>query len=168
MARRVVRRRFRPASAVADGNLREPGAFCRKSGNFRERVRATGHRSVRAIFRGRATRPQSCRTGDWHCRPALQRETLMTPATIDAPKVETEPSIRERAVDAARQVARVSREAQLLKSLAADAVEDGVHAAKRTIKCISASRRRGTQRHERRGHLSGEASAFQGAERGSP
>ena len=60
----------------------------------------------------------------------------MTPATIDAPKVETEPSIRERAVDAARQVAHVSHEAQLLKSLAADAVEDGVHAAKRTIKSV--------------------------------
>jgi ElaB/YqjD/DUF883 family membrane-anchored ribosome-binding protein len=60
----------------------------------------------------------------------------MTSATIDAPKVETEPSIRERAVDAARQVAHVSHEGQLLKSLAADAVEDGVHAAKRTIKSV--------------------------------
>jgi len=60
----------------------------------------------------------------------------MTPATSDAPKVETEPSIRERAVDAARQVAHVSHEAQLLKSLAADAVEDGAHAAKRTIKSV--------------------------------
>jgi len=60
----------------------------------------------------------------------------MTPATIDAPKVETEPSIRERAVDAARQVAHVSHEARLLKSLAADAVEDGVHAAKRAIKSV--------------------------------
>ena len=60
----------------------------------------------------------------------------MTPVTIDAPKVETEPSIRERAVDAARQMAHLSHEAQLLKSLAADAVEDGVHAAKRTIKSV--------------------------------
>ena len=60
----------------------------------------------------------------------------MTPATIDAPKLETEPSIRDRAADAARQVAHVSHEAQLLKSLAADAVEDGVHAAKRTIKSV--------------------------------
>ena len=60
----------------------------------------------------------------------------MTPATIDAPKVDTEPSIRERAVDAARQVAHLSHEAQLLKSLAADAVEDGVHAAKRAIKSV--------------------------------
>lgn len=60
----------------------------------------------------------------------------MTPATIDAPNVETEPSIRERAVDAARQMPHVSHEAQRLKSLAADAVEDGVHAAKRAIKSV--------------------------------
>ena len=60
----------------------------------------------------------------------------MTPATIDAPKVEKEPSIRERAVDAARQMAHVSHEARLLKSLAADAVEDGVHAAKHAIKSV--------------------------------
>ena len=60
----------------------------------------------------------------------------MTPATIDAPKMETERSIRERAIDAARQVAHVSHEAHLLKSLAADAVEDGVHAAKRAIKSV--------------------------------
>ena len=60
----------------------------------------------------------------------------MTPATIDAPRVETEPSVRERAVDAARQMAHLSHEAQLLKSLAADAVEDGVHAAKRAIKSV--------------------------------
>jgi ElaB/YqjD/DUF883 family membrane-anchored ribosome-binding protein len=60
----------------------------------------------------------------------------MTPATIDTPRLEKEPSIRERAVDAARQVAHVSHEAQLLKSLAADAVEDGVHAAKRAIKSV--------------------------------
>jgi ElaB/YqjD/DUF883 family membrane-anchored ribosome-binding protein len=60
----------------------------------------------------------------------------MSPSTIDAPTVETEPSIRERAIDAARQVAHVSHEAHLLKSLAADAVEDGVHAAKRAIKSV--------------------------------
>lgn len=60
----------------------------------------------------------------------------MTPATVEPSNVETEPSIRERAIDAARQVAHVSHEAQLLKSLAADAVEDGVHAAKRAIKSV--------------------------------
>ena len=60
----------------------------------------------------------------------------MTPATVETSSVETELSIRERAIDAARQVAHVSHEAQFLKSLAADAVEDGVHAAKRAIKSV--------------------------------
>ena len=62
----------------------------------------------------------------------------MTPATVATSKGET-PSICERAIDAARQVAHVSHETQLFKSLAADAVEDGVHAARRAIK--SAQRR---------------------------
>ena len=60
----------------------------------------------------------------------------MTPATVGTSNVETEPSIRERAIDAARQVAHVSHQVQLLKSLAADTVEDGVHAAKRAIKSV--------------------------------
>jgi len=58
----------------------------------------------------------------------------MAPAILDSPKVETEPSFRERAIDAARQAAHVSHEARLFKSLAADAVEDGVHAARRAFK----------------------------------
>lgn len=60
----------------------------------------------------------------------------MTAATADTSKVQSEPSMRDRAIDAARQVAHVSHEAQLFKSLAADAVEDGVHAAKRAIKSV--------------------------------
>jgi ElaB/YqjD/DUF883 family membrane-anchored ribosome-binding protein len=60
----------------------------------------------------------------------------MTSVTMDAPKVETEPSIRERVVEAAHQVVHLSHEARLLKSLVADAVEDGVHAAKRAIKSV--------------------------------
>jgi hypothetical protein len=42
--------------------------------------------------------------------------------------------VRERAVDALRQAAHFSHEARLLKTLATDAVEDGLHAAERTIK----------------------------------
>jgi hypothetical protein len=42
-------------------------------------------------------------------------------------------TIRDRASDAVRQVAHVAHEARLLKTLATDAVEDGVHAAKRAI-----------------------------------
>jgi ElaB/YqjD/DUF883 family membrane-anchored ribosome-binding protein len=43
-------------------------------------------------------------------------------------------TVRERAADALRQAAHFSHEARLLKTLATDAVEDGVHAAERTIK----------------------------------
>ena len=60
----------------------------------------------------------------------------MTPAAVHTCKVESETPIRERAVDAVRQVAHISHEARLFKSLAADAVEDGVHAAKRAIKSV--------------------------------
>jgi ElaB/YqjD/DUF883 family membrane-anchored ribosome-binding protein len=42
-------------------------------------------------------------------------------------------TIRDRAVDAVRQAAYVTHEARLLKTRASDAVEDGVHAAKRAI-----------------------------------
>jgi ElaB/YqjD/DUF883 family membrane-anchored ribosome-binding protein len=42
--------------------------------------------------------------------------------------------MRERAIDAARRATHLSHETRLLTSLAADAVDDGVHAAKRTIK----------------------------------
>jgi ElaB/YqjD/DUF883 family membrane-anchored ribosome-binding protein len=66
----------------------------------------------------------------------MKGNTYMTPATVDAPKAEAEPSVHERAIDAARHVAHLSHEAQLLKSLAADAVDDGVHAAKRAIKSV--------------------------------
>jgi hypothetical protein len=43
-------------------------------------------------------------------------------------------TVRERAADALRQAAHFSHEARLLKTLATDAVEDGLHAAERTIK----------------------------------
>jgi len=46
------------------------------------------------------------------------------------------PTVRDRVVDAARQAAHVSHEARLLKSLAEDAVEDGIHAAKRAMKTV--------------------------------
>lgn len=44
--------------------------------------------------------------------------------------------MRDRAIDAARQVAHVSHEVHLLKSVGEDAVEDGVHAATRAIKSV--------------------------------
>ena len=45
-----------------------------------------------------------------------------------------DPSFRERAVDTVRQAAHFAHEVRLLKTLAADAAEDGVRAAQRTIK----------------------------------
>ena len=56
--------------------------------------------------------------------------------TPDASDVKSAPTAHDRAIDAARKVAHLSHEAQLLKSLAADAIEDGVHAAKRAIKSV--------------------------------
>jgi len=52
----------------------------------------------------------------------------------EASTAAAEPGMRERAVDAARQAAHMSHEAKLFKSLAADAVEDGIHAARRAFK----------------------------------
>lgn len=46
----------------------------------------------------------------------------------------TEPTLRERVVDTARRVAHVSHEARMLKSVATDAVEDGVYKARRAVK----------------------------------
>jgi len=60
----------------------------------------------------------------------------MIPATVDTSKAESGPSVRDRVIDAARHVAHVHHEATLLKSLAADTVEDGVHAAKRAMKSV--------------------------------
>jgi ElaB/YqjD/DUF883 family membrane-anchored ribosome-binding protein len=44
------------------------------------------------------------------------------------------PMLRNMAVDAMRHVSHASHDARLLGSLASDAIEDGVHAARRTIK----------------------------------
>jgi ElaB/YqjD/DUF883 family membrane-anchored ribosome-binding protein len=68
----------------------------------------------------------------------------MTPATIDPSEMETGPSVRDRVIDVTRHAAHVSHEAQLLKSLAADAVEDGTHAVKRAMKSV----KRGVERLE--------------------
>ena len=43
------------------------------------------------------------------------------------------PTARERVVDAVGRAAHVAHEARLLKTLATDAVEDGVHAARRAV-----------------------------------
>jgi ElaB/YqjD/DUF883 family membrane-anchored ribosome-binding protein len=60
----------------------------------------------------------------------------MTSATIETSEEASKASVRDRVVDACRQTAHLSREARLVKSVATDAVEDGVHAAKRAITSV--------------------------------
>ena len=60
----------------------------------------------------------------------------MTSATIGTSQEASKASVRDRVVDACRQTAHLSHEARLLKSLATDAVEDGVHATKRAITSV--------------------------------
>jgi len=43
------------------------------------------------------------------------------------------PTLRDRATETVRQVADAAREVRHLKTLTADAIDDGLHAAKRTI-----------------------------------
>ena len=63
----------------------------------------------------------------------------MNSATIETSETASTASLRDRVVDTCRHAAHLSHEARLLKSLATDAVEDGVHAAKRAL--ISLERR---------------------------
>lgn len=56
--------------------------------------------------------------------------------TTDMPDVEREPTARDCAIDAARHAAHISHEARLIKSLATDAIDDGVHAVKRARKSV--------------------------------
>lgn len=56
----------------------------------------------------------------------------MRSATAETPMA-CDTTVRDRAVDTVRQAAHVAHEAGLLKTLATDAVEDGVHATKRAI-----------------------------------
>ena len=60
----------------------------------------------------------------------------MAPTTVKPLDTEEKPTVHDRITDAYRHAAHISHEAQLLKSVAQDAVEDGVHAAKRAIKSI--------------------------------
>lgn len=60
----------------------------------------------------------------------------MTSATSEAPETASSVSVRDRAIDACRQAAHLSHEVQLLKSLAADVVDDGVHAARRALESV--------------------------------
>lgn len=58
---------------------------------------------------------------------------MTTTTPVESPLVD-ESTLSGRAADALRHAAHLSHEARLLKTVAADAVEDAVHSAKRTIK----------------------------------
>jgi ElaB/YqjD/DUF883 family membrane-anchored ribosome-binding protein len=60
----------------------------------------------------------------------------MTSATSETPEAATSVSVNDRAIDTCRQAIRRSDGTQLVKSLAADAVDDGVHAARRAIRSV--------------------------------
>ena len=63
----------------------------------------------------------------------------MTSATVETSEAASHVSNRDRVVDACRQSAHLSHEARLLKSLAVDAVEDGVYATKRAMTSLKRS-----------------------------
>lgn len=56
----------------------------------------------------------------------------MSTAILETP-TKISPSVGDRAIDTVRQAAHVAHQARLLKSLATDTVEDGLHAARRTV-----------------------------------
>jgi ElaB/YqjD/DUF883 family membrane-anchored ribosome-binding protein len=58
------------------------------------------------------------------------------PAAAFAPSEETKAQVKERVVEAARRLAHASHESRLLKTVAEDAVEDGLYAAKRAMKTV--------------------------------
>jgi len=55
----------------------------------------------------------------------------MTIATLDAPAPAAREPLLDKGLDAIRRAAQLSHEAKRLKTLATDAVEDGLHTAKR-------------------------------------
>ena len=71
----------------------------------------------------------------------------MTEAIFDTPAAEPQ-TVRERLVDTTRRVAHVSHEARLLKSLAADALEDAAHAVNRSVQSARRDIQSGVDRLE--------------------
>ena len=60
----------------------------------------------------------------------------MAAAHVETPELEPKPTGRDRVVDACRHAAHFSHQSRLLKSVAQDAIEEGVHAAKRAIRSV--------------------------------
>lgn len=60
----------------------------------------------------------------------------MSPAAVETLEREVTPTVGDRVADAVRHASHLSHEARLLSSMAADAVEDRVYAAKRAVKSV--------------------------------
>jgi ElaB/YqjD/DUF883 family membrane-anchored ribosome-binding protein len=65
-------------------------------------------------------------------------------AVVETTETASKPSAADRVTDAVRHATHFSHEARLMKSMARDAAEEGVHAAKRAMKRV----RRGVERLE--------------------
>jgi len=68
----------------------------------------------------------------------------MAATTVELPDSDVTPTVRDRLIDAARQAAHLTHETELLKTLAADAMDDGVDAARRAMTSL----KRGVERVE--------------------
>ena len=66
----------------------------------------------------------------------FQRGVAMPVANTETTGVGEKPSTADRIADAVRQAAHFSHEARLMKSMARDAGEEGVHAAKRAMRQV--------------------------------
>jgi hypothetical protein len=60
----------------------------------------------------------------------------MTPAVAERIAAELQETLRERASDAAKCLATVSEDARQLTSRASEAIDDGVHSARRAMKTV--------------------------------
>lgn len=58
----------------------------------------------------------------------------MVPPTIETREDLREPTVGDRLTDARRHAMHMSHDARLLKSAASDAIEEGVHAARRAVR----------------------------------
>ncbi|MEQ1910758.1 MAG: hypothetical protein ABMA15_18200 [Vicinamibacterales bacterium] len=58
----------------------------------------------------------------------------MNLGTSEATNAVAEPNVRERIVDAGRRVVQAANDARALKSVASDALEDGLYTARRAVK----------------------------------
>lgn len=72
-----------------------------------------------------------------HVAPTLglsHKEDIMDMSTSEATVAVAEPNLRERVADAGRRAVQVANDARALKSVASDALEDGLYTVRRAVK----------------------------------